>query len=152
MSKVRACPENAGRRPDEFSHVGMAKQRASPPKVSGRFNSPFTPNKRYVHGWKNKNPGESRTRLSATNVAKNPRSLPLCLIPGRAEHSTCMNASAVTACGLRIRPPQLAASFVSNVACWHKTQMRGRPEDVRSSGQSRHQADGPKLPFLALAV
>jgi hypothetical protein len=33
MPKVRACPENAGRRPDELSHVGMAKLLAKSPRV-----------------------------------------------------------------------------------------------------------------------
>jgi hypothetical protein len=28
MSKVQSCPQSAGRRPDELSHGGMAKQRA----------------------------------------------------------------------------------------------------------------------------
>jgi len=28
--------------------------------------------------------------------------------------------------------PQLAASFISNVTCWHKTDMAGRVGDVRS--------------------
>jgi hypothetical protein len=54
----------------------------------------------------------------------------------------------------RYRPPQLAASFISNqthdVACWHETDLPPCPQFGRYRGESGHGGYGRRLPSLTL--
>jgi hypothetical protein len=71
---------------------------------------------------------------------------------GSFSWKACRNS----ACPLQTRGPPYWRPFsfpvARNVAYWHFSDMPRRPDDVRSSGQSRHPVDGITLPVLTTDI
>src|SRR5437899_3179678 len=52
----------------------------------------------------------------------------------------CLGAFATTQRDSSLRPRQLATSFISDVACWHLSDVTSQSDDVSSCGQSGYRS------------